>query len=76
MCISYVFKINYFNKFNFFSLVANHRIIFRHGRHPQPMTWSSLEEELPDNRNIGTIHELDVMINNLKKAMRNSNTSM
>jgi hypothetical protein len=40
------------------------------------MTWSSLEEEMPDNRNIGTIHELDVMINNLKKVVRNSNTSM
>ena len=40
------------------------------------MTWSLLEEEIPDNRNIGTIHELDVMINNLKKVVRNSNTSM
>ena len=40
------------------------------------MNWSTLEEEVPGNRNIGTIHELDVMINNLKKAMRHSKPSM
>jgi hypothetical protein len=40
------------------------------------MNWSTLEEELPDNRNIGTIHELDVMIGNLKKVLRNSKSSM
>jgi hypothetical protein len=40
------------------------------------MNWTTLEEELPHNRNIGIIHELDVMIGNLKKVMRNSNTSM
>lgn len=40
------------------------------------MTWSNLEEELSYNRNIGTIHELDVMIDNLKRVMRTSNTSL
>ncbi len=40
------------------------------------MNWSTLEEELPDNRNIGTIHGLDVMIGNLKKVLRNSKSSM
>jgi len=40
------------------------------------MNWSTLEEEVPHNRNIGTIHELDVMIGNLKKVLRNSKSSM
>jgi len=40
------------------------------------MTWSNLEEEMPYNRNIGTIHELDVMIDNLKKGMKNSSNPM
>jgi hypothetical protein len=40
------------------------------------MDWSTLEEEVPRNRNIGTIHELDVMIGNLKKVIRNSKAFM
>ncbi len=40
------------------------------------MNWSTLEEEIHLNRNIGTIHELDVMIGNLKKVIRNSKTSL
>jgi hypothetical protein len=59
--------------------LADRTIIFRHGytkESRQPMNWTTLEEELPHNRNIGIIHELDVMIGNLKKVMRNSNTSI
>lgn len=40
------------------------------------MDWTTLEEEIPQNRNIGTIHELDVMIGNLKKVNRNSKSSL
>ncbi|CAF0882397.1 unnamed protein product [Adineta steineri] len=55
--------------------LSDHRIIYRHGcniRSNQSITWSTLENEIPYNKNIGTIHELDVMINNLKKVIRNS----
>jgi len=47
--------------------LADRTIIFRHGYNKesrQPMNWKTLEEELPYNRNIGTVHELDVMIGN------------
>jgi hypothetical protein len=60
-------------------LVANRTILFRHGYNKesrQAMNWSTLEEEVPHNRNIGTIHELDVMIGNLKRAIRNSKSSL
>lgn len=40
------------------------------------MTWSTLEEELHYNRNIGPIHELEVMMENLKRVTRTSNTSL
>jgi hypothetical protein len=40
------------------------------------MNWSTLEEEVPRNRNIGTIHELDVMIGNLKRAIRNAKSPL
>ncbi|CAF4315512.1 unnamed protein product [Rotaria socialis] len=59
--------------------LANHRIMFQHGCNidsKQPITWSNLEEQLPCNRNVGTIHELDVMINNLKKVIHNSKQSL
>ncbi|CAF1003574.1 unnamed protein product [Adineta steineri] len=55
--------------------LSDHRIIYRHGcniRSNQSITWSALENEIPYNKNIGMIHELDVMINNLKKVIRNS----
>ena len=59
-------------------LVANHEIIYRHGCNieSKAMNWNSLEEEIPCNRNVGTIRELDVMIDNLKKVIHNSKTSM
>ena len=53
--------------------------MFQHGCNidsKQPIAWSNLEEELLYNRNIGTIHELDVMINNLKKVIHNSKASL
>ncbi|CAF1170774.1 unnamed protein product [Rotaria magnacalcarata] len=59
--------------------LANHRIMFQHGCNidsKQPITWLNLEEQLPCNRNVGTIHELDVMINNLKKVTHNSKESL
>lgn len=40
------------------------------------MTWSTIEEEIPDNRNVGTVHELDVMIKNLKSVNQNSKSSL
>jgi hypothetical protein len=55
--------------------LADRPIMFRHRytkESRQAMDWSTLEEEVPHNRNIGTIHELDVMIGNLKKVIRNS----
>ena len=59
-------------------LVAQRTIVFQHGCNivsKESMNWSTLEEEIPYNRNIGTIHELDVMINNLKKVIRNSKST-
>lgn len=58
--------------------MANHAIIYRHGCNidSKAMNWDSLEEEIPCNRNVGTIHELDVMIDNLKKVIHHSKTSM
>ncbi len=60
-------------------IVADHTIIFRHGcqiNPHEPMTWSSLEDEIPRQKHIDTIHQLDVMINNLKKVMRTTKSSM
>ncbi|CAF2610652.1 unnamed protein product [Rotaria sp. Silwood2] len=59
--------------------LANHTIVFQHGcniESKEPINWSRLEEEIPHNRNIGTIHQLDVMIGNLKKVIRNSKSSI
>jgi hypothetical protein len=59
--------------------LTNRTIIFRHGYNKeskQSMNWKTLEGEVPLNRNIGTIHELDVMIGNLKKAIRISKSSI
>ncbi|CAF1049403.1 unnamed protein product [Rotaria sordida] len=59
--------------------LANHTIIFQHRcniESKEPISWSELEEEIPHNRNIGTIHQLDVMIDNLKKVIRNSKSSI
>ncbi|CAF0839404.1 unnamed protein product [Adineta ricciae] len=58
--------------------LANHEIIYRHGCNieSKAMNWDSLEEEIPCNRNVGTIRELDVMIDNLKRVIHNSKTSI
>ncbi|CAF1010501.1 unnamed protein product [Rotaria magnacalcarata] len=59
--------------------LANHPIIFRHGSHlnsNEPMNWTTLENELPRQKHFDTIHQLDVMINNLKRVMRTSKTSI
>jgi hypothetical protein len=40
------------------------------------MNWDTLEEEVPRNKNIGTIHELDVMIGNLKRAIKSPKFSL
>ena len=40
------------------------------------MTWSSLEDEIPRQKHIDTIYQLDVMINNLKKVMRTTKSSL
>jgi hypothetical protein len=63
----------------FFVPVADHTIIFRHGYHlnsNEPMNWSTLEEEIPRQKRYNTIHQLDVMINNLKKVIRTSKSSL
>jgi hypothetical protein len=39
------------------------------------MNWSTLEEEIPRQKRYNTIHQLDVMINNLKKVIRTSKSS-
>ena len=67
-----------FNRHVYVCLVCDHTLIFRHGcdlESKQPMDWLSLEKEIPRNKNIGPVHELDVMINNLKKVIRNSKSS-
>ena len=54
-------------------------MIFRHACQicpKEPMTWSRLETEIPRQKHIDTIHQLDVMIDNLKKVMRTSKSSM
>jgi hypothetical protein len=59
--------------------LADHTIIFRHGcqiNSNEAMTWSSLEDEIPRQKHYDTIHQLDVMINNLKKVMRTSKSSI
>jgi hypothetical protein len=59
--------------------VANHTIIFRHGcqiNSTEPMNWSTLEDEIPRQKHFDTIHQLDVMINNLKKVIQTSKESM
>lgn len=58
------------------SYLANRTIVFRHGSGKKSMNWSNLEEEMPYNRNIGNIHELDVMIDNLNKGMKNSSSTL
>lgn len=40
------------------------------------MNWSKLEDEIPRQKHTDTIHQLDVMIDNLKKVMRTSKSSM
>ncbi len=40
------------------------------------MTWSTLENEIPRRKHFDTIHQIDVMINNLKKVIRTSKSSM
>jgi hypothetical protein len=62
-----------------FVLVEDHTIIFRHRSQinsNEPMNWSTLEKEIPRRKHFDTIHQLDVMINNLKKVIRTSKTSM
>jgi cellulose biosynthesis protein BcsQ len=39
------------------------------------MDWSTLEDEIPKQKNRNTIHQLDGMINNLKKVIRTSKSS-
>jgi hypothetical protein len=56
-------------------LVTDHTILFRHGCHLKPMDWSTLEDEIPKQKNRNTIHQLDGMINNLKKVIRTSKSS-
>ncbi|CAF1326889.1 unnamed protein product [Adineta steineri] len=59
--------------------LTDHTIIFRHGAHlnsNQPMDWSTLEDEIPRQKHFDTIHQLDVMINNLKKVIRTSKSSL
>jgi hypothetical protein len=40
------------------------------------MNWSTLEKEIPRRKHFDTIHQIDVMINNLKKVIRTSKSSM
>jgi hypothetical protein len=40
------------------------------------MNWSTLENEIPRQKHYDTIHQLDKMINNLKKVIRTSKASM
>ncbi|CAF0800104.1 unnamed protein product [Adineta ricciae] len=59
--------------------LTDHTIIFRHGcqiNSSEPMTWSTLEDELPRQKHFDTIHQLDVMINNLKKVIQTSKSSL
>lgn len=59
--------------------LSNHTIIFRHAcqmNSKDSMTWSSLEQELPRQKHFDTIHQLDIMINNLKKVIKNSKDSI
>jgi hypothetical protein len=60
------------------TLLADHTIIFRHRCHinsPEPMSWSTLENEIPRQKHYDTIHQLDKMIN-LKKVIRTSKSSI
>ena len=64
---------------HFFLSVTDHTLIFRHGcqiNSSEPMTWSTLEDELPRQKHFDTIHQLDVMINNLKKVIQTSKSSL
>jgi len=59
--------------------LADHTIIFRHGCQidsDEPMNWLTLENEIPRQKHFDTIYQLDVMINNLKKVIRTSKTSI
>jgi hypothetical protein len=59
--------------------LADHTIIFRHRCQidsNEPMNWSTLENEIPRRKHFDTIHQLDVMINNLKKVIRTSKSSI
>jgi hypothetical protein len=81
ICAYRKFKISLQKKtiFNHFLLVANHTIIFRHScqiNSDEPMTWSSLENEIPTQKHFDTIYQLDVMIDNLKKVIRTTKSSM
>ena len=60
-------------------LVADHTIIFRQQyqiNSTESINWSLLEKELPKEKYTNTIRQLDVMINNLKKVIRTSKSSM
>ena len=59
-------------------IVANHTLLFSHGKHidsDESIDWSSLEKELPQVKAHETVRQLDVMINNLKRVMRNAQSS-
>ncbi|CAF2729674.1 unnamed protein product [Rotaria sp. Silwood2] len=59
--------------------LADHSIIFRHGCHlnsNESINWTTLENEIPRQKHFDTVHQLDVMINNLKKVIRTSKSSI
>ncbi|CAF1121971.1 unnamed protein product [Rotaria sordida] len=59
--------------------LADHSIIFQHGCHlnsNEPINWTTLENEIPRQKHFDTVHQLDVMINNLKKVIRTSKSSI
>ncbi|UJR08969.1 hypothetical protein I4U23_013220 [Adineta vaga] len=59
--------------------LTDHTLIFRHGcqiNSNEPMNWSTLEEEIPRQKHFDSIHQLDVMINNLKKVILTSKSSI
>ena len=39
------------------------------------MNWSTLENEIALQKHFDTVHQLDVMINNLKKVIQTSKSS-
>ncbi|CAF1511070.1 unnamed protein product [Rotaria sp. Silwood1] len=59
--------------------LADHPIIFRNGSHlnsNESINWTTLENEIPRKKHFDTIHQLDMMINNLKKVIRTSKSSI